>query len=94
MLFSSCGDIADPAPSVVLVSVENSELDAGKGDGNTVDDVEGVVAGTDDRSFQVGSARSGGGAGRTYTVTCMATDVSGNSATAGVKITVDHEKGK
>lgn len=82
--------------TVELVSVASSEPDdaVGDGDGNTVDDVQGASAGTDDRAFRVRAERDGGGPGRTYTVTYRATDEAGNSAQASATIVVPHDKGK
>ncbi len=52
---------------IVLDSVISNELDNGQGDGNTINDVQGVDAGTADFEFQVRAERSGNGSGRTYT---------------------------
>jgi len=76
------------APSRTLVSVTSNEPDNGVADGDTDNDVQGVTAGTDDRSFQVRAERSAAGAGRTYTVTYRATDASGKTTEASATVTV------
>ncbi len=73
-----------------LVSVTSNEPDNGKGDGNTVDDI--VVV--DDFKYMLRAERSGGGSGRIYTITYLATDSCDNSATATTTVTVPHSKGK
>ena len=90
----TASDIADPSPTVVLTSVVSNEPDNGKGDGNTVDDVQGAEVGTADYDFQVRAERSGKGGGRVYTITYTVTDASGNSASGSATVTVPHSKGK
>ena len=87
-------NFADPSPTVVLTSVVSNEPDNGKGDGNTVDDVQGADVGTADYDFQVRAERSAKGSGRVYTVTYTATDAFGNSASGSATVTVPHSKGK
>jgi hypothetical protein len=53
--------------SIVLDSVVSNEPDNGQGDGNTVNDVQGVSAGIADFEFEVRAERCGNGSGRTYT---------------------------
>lgn len=76
--------------TVQLVSVTSSEPDdaQGGGDGNTVDDVQGVSMGTADFSFALRAEREGAGVGRVYTAVYSATDGSGNTATAAGVSTV------
>ena len=81
-------DTCDPSPSIVLLSVVSNEADNGVADGNTDNDVQGVTAGTDDRSFQVRAERSAVGSGRVYTATYRATDASGNSAEVSATVVV------
>ena len=85
-------DECDPNPQVRLVSVTSSEPDNGLGDGDTAGDIVGAAVGTDDRSFQVRSERSGPGPGRTYTIVYKATDASGNTAQATATVVVPHDK--
>ena len=68
----------------------SNEPDNGAGDGNTVNDI--VVV--NDFEFKLRAERSGGGAGRIYTITYLATDSCGNSATASTTVGVPHSKGK
>lgn len=44
--------------------------------------------------LQLRTERSGRGSGRTYTITIAATDISGNTSTAAVNITVPHDMAK
>ncbi|MDX2410583.1 MAG: ExeM/NucH family extracellular endonuclease [Woeseiaceae bacterium] len=84
------GDNGEAIPTVSLVSVTSNEPDNGDGDGNTVDDI--VVV--DDFKYMLRAERSGGGTGRIYTITYLATDSCDNSATATTTVTVPHSKGK
>lgn len=88
-------DTCDANPTFVLTSVMSDEPDneVGVGDGNTVDDIQGVSAGTDDVMFQLRSERQGGGDGRTYTVVYTATDCSGNTASDTSYVLVPHDQG-
>ena len=80
-------------PVVELTSVTSNEPDNGAGDGDTVDDIQGVAAGSADFAFQLRAERAGGGSGRTYTVTYTATDGSGNTKSVDSPVTVDHSRG-
>lgn len=82
-----CGEV-----TVVLDSVVSSEPDNGLGDGDTENDIQGAEVGTADFSFMVRAERSGHGKGRTYTATYVATDESGNSATASGETKVLHDR--
>ena len=81
-------DICDPNPTVRLVSITSNEDDNGLGDGNTSEDVQGAMLGTDDRTFLLRSERSGPGNGRVYTVTYEASDASGNTTVRQATVTV------
>jgi hypothetical protein len=84
-------DICCATPTFVLTSVTSNEPDNGKGDGNTVNDIQGVQTETPDLAFQLRSERSGGGDGRIYTITYTATDCSGNTADDVVYVRVPHD---
>ncbi|HVK37279.1 MAG TPA: hypothetical protein VNA88_02010 [Candidatus Kapabacteria bacterium] len=75
--------------TVELVSVTSNEPDNanGNGDGNTVDDIQGVDTGAD-YAFSVRAERAAGGTGRVYTVTYRVTDAAGNEATGTATISV------
>jgi hypothetical protein len=80
--------------ATVLLSVESNELDnaIGVGDGNTINDIQGVEAGTPDTQFAVRAERQGTGSGRVYTATYLATDTSGNEMAAMAFVTVPHDQ--
>ena len=61
--------IGDPNPAITLVSIVSNEPDNGVADGNTINDIQGAVIGTDDRTFLVRAERSARGTGRRYTAT-------------------------
>ncbi len=83
----------DPDVTVELVSVSSNEPDNGLGDGDTTGDIAGAALGTDDRSVQVRSERSGTGSGRVYTFVYRVTDGSGNSTDVTSTVTVPHDMG-
>jgi predicted extracellular nuclease len=85
----SVSDNFDPDVIVTLVSATSNEPDNGEGDGNTENDI--VVV--DDMQFMLRAERSGNGTGRVYTLTYLATDACGNSATDAATVTVPHSKG-
>jgi len=68
----------DPNPTVRLISITSNEPDNGLGDGDTANDVQGAVPGTDDRQFRLRAERSGAGTGRVYTIVYEAREASGN----------------
>jgi hypothetical protein len=99
----TCGPL-----SAVTGVVRSSEPDDGTGDGNTTGDIRVVTAGGDvllssndfpevtfdpinDR-LELRAEREGGGNGRTYTITVLATDANGNQATATVPVVVPHDQ--
>jgi len=79
--------------SVVLESITSNEPDNGIDDGNTVNDIQGADVGTADFAFSLRAERSGEGSGRIYTITYVATDGAGNSASDVAFVTVDHDQG-
>ena len=89
-------DTGDPFPTVVLSSIVSNEPDDanGNGDGNTMNDIQGVDIGTEDYVFLLRAERDGSGNGRVYTITYTSTDASGNNAIAIITVTVPHDLGK
>jgi photosystem II stability/assembly factor-like uncharacterized protein len=81
-------DLCDPAPVISLEDI--SILDAGRFDPAT--DIAGAEWGTDDRLVSVRAQRAGNGDGRTYIITCHATDASGNSSSATAQVFVPHDQ--
>jgi len=84
-------DVCDDNPTFVLVSITSDEPDNGKGDGNTVDDIQNEATGTPDLCYDLRSERQGGGEGRTYTILYRASDGSGNTTDATVCVRVPHD---
>ncbi|MDM5330059.1 glycosyl hydrolase 53 family protein [Neobacillus sp. CF12] len=78
---------------IELVSIESNQLDNGKGDGNTVQDIQGTELGTIDTDFLLRAERSGSG-DRIYTVTYKAWDDAGNSVIQTKQIIVKHDNSK
>jgi Tol biopolymer transport system component len=87
------GGTCSPAPAYVLQAVESSEPDDadGEGDGNTVQDVQGVSSGTPDLAFALRAERDGNGPGRVYTVTYAIADGPAAGTTAVAVVTVAHD---
>jgi hypothetical protein len=83
-------DVCDPSPTCRIVAVTSTEPVNGKGDGNTDPDwhITGAL------TVELRAERSGGGAGRVYTLTIRCTDASGNAGTRDVVVTVAHDQGK
>lgn len=79
---------------MTLVSITSNEPDNGRGDGDTPNDIQGAVFGTDDLTFALRAERSGTGAGRFYTVTYQATNSAGKTSTATAQVVVPHDQGK
>jgi hypothetical protein len=71
--------------SVVITQVTSDEPDNGNGDGNTLND---IVIAADCRSVQLRAERAGPLNGRVYIVTLQVKDLSGNTTTKTVKVTV------
>jgi arabinogalactan endo-1,4-beta-galactosidase len=78
---------------IELLSIESNQPDNGKGDGNTVNDIQGADFGTFDTEFLLRAERSGSG-DRVYTVTYKAWDHAGNSVIQSNQITVKHNNSK
>jgi hypothetical protein len=83
-------DICDPHPTFVLTSITSNEPDNGLGDGDTPGDIQGADFGTADTSFKLRAERSGNLTGRVYTIVYTASDKSGNTSTATVRVLVPH----
>jgi pimeloyl-ACP methyl ester carboxylesterase len=81
-------DICDAKPRCRIASVASSEPVTGKGDNTTPD-----WHVTGDLSLDLRSERTGGGSGRTYTITVACADASGNAATGTVAVSVPHDQG-
>jgi hypothetical protein len=79
-------DACDALP-VVDCSATSNEPDNGLGDGDRADDIQWV-----DGGLLLRAERSGLGGGRVYTITCTATDGSGNVTTAQSTVTVAHDQ--
>ncbi len=71
-------------------SITSNEPENGRGDGNTAPDwtIDGPLA------VSLRAERSGGGGGRTYTLTVECSDAGGNSASAPVVVKVPANQGK
>jgi hypothetical protein len=83
-------DDTDPAPAAHIAAVKSSEPDDGLGDGDTAGDI--VITGP--LSLQLRAERAGKGPGRTYTITVVVTDASGNSSSADAVVTVPRDQRK
>lgn len=81
-------DICDSAPTYQVTAVESDEPENGEGDGDTAPDFE-IIG---DHSVKLRAERAGGGDGRTYTITIVATDASGNTATGQATVVVPHDR--
>ncbi len=80
----SVSDSCSENVSVELLSITSSEPDDDTGDGRT----EGDIIVGDGSTIQLRAERSGGGAGRTYTITFRATDEAGNYTDGTAVVTV------
>jgi len=80
-----CGSV-----SLSLQQAVSSEPDdaPGPADGETIDDVQNVAAGTVDFDVDLRAERDAGGVGRVYSLTYEARDDAGNAATAVVPVAV------
>ena len=89
-------DEVDPDPDVGIEVTSNEAIN-GKGDGNTDHDWDVIVnEDTGAQEVWLRAERSGGGDGREYKVSVVATDEAGNAATEVASITVKtpHSQGK
>ncbi len=76
--------------SLKIVNVTSSEPDNGLGDGDTAGDI--VITGP--LTVNLRAERSGGGNGRTYTITVEARDAAGNATTRSTTVFVPKSQGK
>lgn len=81
-------DEACDALPVVDCTVTSDEADEGLGDGDFENDIQWV-----DDALLLRAERSGLGDGRVYTITCTATDASGNASSAVQTVTVPFSQG-
>jgi hypothetical protein len=82
-------------PHVVLTSITSSEPDSGVGVGDLAGDIQGADVGTLDQSFVLRAEAFGSGRhARTYTITCAATDSSGNSTQFIGKVHVTNSRSR
>jgi len=89
-------DRCDPAPVARLIRAASSEPDdaPGGGDGQTTEDIAGAEVGSADAEIQLRAERSGQGPGRTYELTYVVTDASGNAISALAVVSVPHDQGQ
>lgn len=89
-------DDSDPNPRIELYSVESNEPDDSPddGDGETVNDIQGIDVGNEDYNFSLRAERSGNGECRIYTIIYSATDASGKIGYDTTKVIVPLSMGK
>jgi len=80
--------------TVSLESIQSDEPDDGLGDGDTAGDTQGAELGSADHNFELRAERSGGGKGRTYTVTYRVVDAGGMETVAKARVFVRHDPGQ
>lgn len=85
-------DACDETPAISLVSIDSSEPDNDRGDGNSTGDIQDVEPGTDDRCFALRSERAASGGGRKYTIVYAAEDHEGNVGYDTVCVRVPHDR--
>jgi hypothetical protein len=87
-------DLVSVAPTVTLVGVSSNEADdaPGDGDGETVDDIQGVALGDPDFDVLLRAERDDSGSGRVYSLDYLVSDDLGNSTTVTVEVTVPHDR--
>ena len=86
-------NLAPELVTVVLAEVVSNEPDNGTGDGNTIDDIQGHDIGNPDFEFEVRAERSGKGNGRIYSVTYIASTITGDRSTVVRHVLVPHDQG-
>jgi hypothetical protein len=89
LLTAQVNDVADPAPTTLIVSVTSNEPVNGDGDGDTAPDWEITGALT----LNLRAERRGDGNGRIYTITVESRDVSGNVSARTVTVSVPKSQG-
>ena len=83
-------DICDAAPVCIIVDVTSNAPINDPGDGDTKPDWE--ITG--DLTVKLRAEQAGSGTGRVYTIHVQGADVSGNTTTATVEVTVPHDQSK
>ncbi|MCM3693292.1 hypothetical protein [Neobacillus niacini] len=91
--FVAADDNLSGISTIELVSIISNQLDNGKGDGNTTQDIQGAEFGISDTDFLVRTERNGSG-DRIYTVTYKASDKAGNYVISSQDIVVKHDNSK
>ncbi|HZM70441.1 MAG TPA: metallophosphoesterase [Candidatus Cryosericum sp.] len=88
-------DACDPSPGVVLVGATSDEPDdaRGLGDGMTRGDVQGASLGAGGGRVSLRAERDASGSGRTYTITCAASDAAGMTTPASARVLVPRQGG-
>jgi hypothetical protein len=88
-------DARDPSPGVVLVGVASDEPDdaRGLGDGMTRGDVQGASLGAGGGRVSLRAERDASASGRTYTITCAASDETGLATQASATVVVPRQGG-
>jgi len=84
----TAADDSGTTPTISLLSITCDDAC------NPAQDIAEAAFGTDDRAFKLRADRTGGGSGRTYTITYEATDTAGNKTSATTTVIVPHDKGK
>jgi len=89
-------DACDPGPVVVLESVRSDEPDdaPGPADGATTADIQGADLGRADDEILLRAERADRGAGRTYTLTYVVRDRSGNETRRSVRVLVPIDRAR
>ena len=85
-------DTCDANPGWWLSLVNSNEPDNGRGDGNTVNDIQNVLINSMDTQFDLRAERQGGGSGRVYTIEYQAEDAEGNRTIANGAVVVPHNQ--
>ena len=81
-----------PITNLTLDAVTSDEPDNEKGDGNTIDDIQGADIGTADLHLQLRAERAGPEDGRVYTASYTVTDGSNNQASDSAMVEAPHDQ--
>jgi len=80
------------ATRIALSAAWSNEADNGPGDGNTVNDIQGLAVGMPDYEFELRAERAASGNGRLYTMVYTAEDASGNASSQAGFVVVPHDR--